>query len=200
MKLTVNTKHVAIVFGYGSLMSAESRSQQVTEDNYQIGKLKDFRRRFNATGLSNSSRNLKYFVMKEEISELEMLPNFLPVYLNIEPEPGHEMVGCYFPVTSDQLREVRAREANYDMVDVSAHVADDIQTEGLPVLAAIAKPAARVRTMDARAFIAAPYWELCLAAHKETDIAHASWNMDALFEDFMPQILNVALPKHLKGY
>lgn len=201
-RLAPTAQHDVVIFGYGSLADPASRAQQVTGTNWDFGHLNHFRRKFNATGLENTPRNYKHFVTNETREDIiSCVPAFHPTYLNAAPTPNHRMYGVYFAATANEFRKIKEREANYNMVDVTAFVPQDINLNGKPCYMAIAHNSAQCRSMYETARIAKPYWDMCVAAHRSTPELRSSWLADAAFPDFTPMpVIDVSLPSYLEKY
>ena len=87
------------VFGYGSLMNAESL--QTTLPEKQITSwttLQGYRRAFNKAGRRGHR------------------------YLNLKPDPTSHVTGVLVKVTEDELEALKRREEGYNMVDVTEQI------------------------------------------------------------------------------
>jgi cation transport regulator ChaC len=140
---------MAFVFGYGSLV--EEQEGQVTCH------LEGYRRRW-TVAMDNSVDlpGYKYYV---DAGTGER-PDVVVAFLNVEPDPGSAVNGVAFGVSEADLAALHERERNYEPVDVTASLREDL---GDTVIAFVGRPDARERlergAREGRAVVSAAYYE-----------------------------------------
>jgi len=112
------SERIDYVFGYGSLAEL---TQPLSVGGRLFpavpGRLRGFRRRW-GVAMNNweASEDEKHFV--DPGSGLK--PRLAVAYLDIEKAPGEAVNGLAIPVDAARLRELDAREINYERIDASA--------------------------------------------------------------------------------
>jgi cation transport regulator ChaC len=108
---------ISYVFGYGSLVEI-TEPLVVGERLFPAvpGRLRGFRRRW-GVAMNNweAAADEKHFVDPES----GLKPRLAVAYLDIEEASGEAINGLAIPVDSVRLRELDAREINYERVEVS---------------------------------------------------------------------------------
>lgn len=109
---------VAYVFGYGSLVEL-TQPLVLGERLFPAvpGRLNGFRRRW-GVAMNNweAGDDAKHFV--DPASGLK--PKLTVAYLDLEEAPGEAINGLAVPVDAARLRELDAREVNYERIEVGA--------------------------------------------------------------------------------
>lgn len=122
------------VFGYGSLVNIEKlkeylgRDQMFKTDELFICKLKGYRRVWNVA--MNNSVDLpgyKHYVEAKDDGTYYR-PDCFVTFLNVETYEGTDIIGVLFKVDEDKLKQLRLRERNYELIDVTQSL--DIEIEG----------------------------------------------------------------------
>ncbi|MET0558625.1 MAG: gamma-glutamylcyclotransferase family protein [Solirubrobacterales bacterium] len=116
--MAVEDHAAAYVFGYGSLVEL-TRPLVVGGQLFPAvpGRLQGFRRRWGVAMNNWEAReDEKHFVDPET----GLKPKLAVAYLDIEEAPGEAVNGLAIPVDAARLRELDAREINYERFDASA--------------------------------------------------------------------------------
>jgi cation transport regulator ChaC len=144
------------VFGYGSLFAATGLPAG------EVCHLTEHRRVWNvAMDNSVDVPGYKAYVDPRDGSR----PDVFVTYLNLDPAPGGRVNGVVFPVSSDELSALDARERNYERIDVTGNVEEAVSGR---VWTYIGKPEGVARYErgmgEQRAVISRKYYDGVLAA------------------------------------
>ncbi len=138
------------VFGYGSMMDAESAARAVGRplgaDDLVPSHLHGYRRTW----------SLKERVLAESLGR-----EVTAVFLDLEPAPAVRVNGVVVEVSDAAFEKLKLREKNYDAVDVTARVeGSPAPGSGTKVYTFVSKPAHRVATGEPALFVMERYLEM----------------------------------------
>lgn len=112
------------VFGYGSLLRGYApvvaHRNTVRPTRARIAHLRGYRRAWNVA-MDNRIDLPGY---KFYLGPLGERPSVFVTFLNVIPSSHGGVIGVLFPVTSEDLDALDARERNYERADVTAHAVD----------------------------------------------------------------------------
>lgn len=140
-----------LIFGYGSLVDIlqleEFLGRTLTSNDYCYSYLKGYERCWNvAMDNSLNQTNYKYY-----LDSTGKRPDIFVTFLNIRPcekKPESTVNGIVFRVTSDEFEQIKLRERNYTLEDISAQLSSSFNES---VYASVAKPEAIERFNKAEA-------------------------------------------------
>jgi len=144
------------VFGYGSLISAESASRTL-------------RRKISLSDLIPVYL-LSYkrgWTLKDKVSSARLAREIDAVFLNIEKAPGKMLNGVLIKVNEGELENLRIREKNYDTLEVTSLIKFTNEVSIDPaskVFTFVGKDAYKIYHADEDSFIMSRYVDIVLTA------------------------------------
>ena len=198
-----SANHIGYVLGYGSLVCEESRKGTLGYNQHgcTIARIGGLKRSFSATSLGNSMYNYKYFTQGVCGQGFDLVPAFMPTFLNVEIDLESTCLGVLIPVNSDGLQAFDAREGNYNRVDIT-HLMSQEERDALPyddasIYCYMAKSASHTRTTRPEARIPSIYFETCRAAFATFEGGEEDFLSNTKMN--VPQI-ECGLPYYLEKY
>ncbi len=189
------------IIAYGSLMNRKVMETFCTEPlDYFLVTLRNFTRSLASSGLNNA-RSEKFWVYPYEQNDIPLAPVFCPCYFDITPGEG-EMVLPVFNVDYDKVELLKAREAMYDLVDVSSSVEPLFHNDkrSTKFYTFMAKPQAQVNALRNDAFMPKPYYDFCLEASEGYSPSVANSFKTTCEEMGISFLEDVVLPGNKKYY
>ena len=110
------------VLGIGSIVAKKSAEitigREISKDDFHPVKVQGYSRQWTAAG-----GEIKYYQKEKEF------PGYI-TYLNMVRDDSASFNGIVFPLSQEELKSLKKREHNYDMIDVSASIVSDVTIEG----------------------------------------------------------------------
>lgn len=110
------------VLGIGSIVAKESAEitigREISKDDFHPVTVQGYNRQWTAAG-----GEIKYYQKEKEF------PGYI-TYLNMVRDDSASFNGIVFPLSQEELKSLKKREHNYDMIDVSASIVSDVTIEG----------------------------------------------------------------------